>query len=275
MFGYVPVALLPAPCRTNFFNSLSFSIHTVDNTIHTIYIIIIMNNGVAMKNILIIEDDERVSEVIKAYLTREGYNVFLTSHGMRGIEIAEENDINLVILDLMLPDIGGEEVCREIRKSSDVHIFMLTAKGSLSDKIEGLNIGADEYLVKPFSPRELTARVNALFRRLGKDSGGTDSIYDDGNLEINYSSRTVKVKGEEVPFTPNEFNILYILASNKGIALSREQLIDKIFGFDFTGYDRTVDVHIKNIRKKIEEDTRSPKYIITVTKVGYKFGGEN
>lgn len=227
-----------------------------------------------MKNILIIEDDERVSDVMKAYLEREGYSVFLAGKGVEGIETARKNNIKLIILDLMLPDISGEEVCRIIRKESDVHIFMLTAKSTLDDKIEGLNIGADEYLIKPFSPRELTARVNSLFRRLEKEEGKSEYIYDDGNLSINYEKRSVKVKDSEVPMTPNEFDILYTLAANKGKVMSREQLIDKIFGYDFDGYDRTVDVHIKNIRKKIEEDTRNPKYIVTVTKAGYKFGGE-
>ncbi len=227
-----------------------------------------------MKNILLIEDDERVSEVVKAYLNREGYNVILTDRGLEGIEINRKNNVDLIILDLMLPDISGEEVCRIIRQSSDVHIFMLTAKGTLTEKIEGLNIGADEYLVKPFSPRELTARVNALFRRLNKNNH-VENIYDDGNLSINYERRTVKLKGEEISFTPNEFNILYVLAMNNGKVLSREQLIDRVFGIDFDGYDRTIDVHIKNIRKKIEDDTKNPKYILTVTKLGYKFGGEN
>lgn len=228
-----------------------------------------------MKNILVVEDDERVSEVIKAYLEREGYNVFLTAKGLEGIELARINDVNLIILDLMLPDISGEEVCKIIRQFSDVHIFMLTAKGTLSEKIEGLNMGADEYLVKPFSPRELTARVDALFRRLNKNNESKEVFYNDGNLEINYDKRTVKLKNNEVAFTPNEFNILYVLAANRGKVLSREQLIDRVFGLEFTGYDRTIDVHIKNIRKKIEEDTKNPKYIITVTKAGYKFGGDD
>ncbi len=175
----------------------------------------------------------------------------------------------------MLPDISGEEVCRIIRQSSDVHIFMLTAKGALNDRIEGLNIGADEYLIKPFSPRELTARVNALFRRLSTYNSTSNLIFDDGRLGIDYDKRVVKVNGKEVSITPNEFDILYTLVSNKGKVLSREQLINKIFGIDFNGYDRTIDVHIKNIRKKIEEDTKNPKYIVTVMKVGYKFGGEN
>jgi DNA-binding response OmpR family regulator len=228
-----------------------------------------------MNNILIIEDEQSVSEVIKAYLEKEGYKVYTTIKGLKGIELFRTIDFKLVILDLMLPDISGEEVCKIIRKSSDVHIFMLTAKGALDDRIEGLNVGADEYLVKPFSPRELTARVNALFRRLSADIAVSNIIFNDGRLLVDYDKRLVKINGEEVPFTPNEFDILYTLAANKGKVLSREKLIDKIFGIDFEGYDRTIDVHIKNIRKKIEEDTKSPKYIITVMKVGYKFGGEN
>lgn len=228
-----------------------------------------------MSNILIIEDEKRVSEVLKAYLEKEGYKIYCTTKGLEGIEIFKSMNIKLIILDLMLPDISGEEVCKIIRQSSDVHIFMLTAKGALNDRIEGLNIGADEYLIKPFSPRELTARVNALFRRLSTDNSTSNLIFDDGKLIIDYDKRVVKVNGKEISITPNEFDILYALVSNKGKVLSREQLIDKIFGIDFEGYDRTIDVHIKNIRKKIEEDTKNPKYIVTVMKVGYKFGGEN
>ena len=228
-----------------------------------------------MDNILIVEDEESVSEVVKAYLSKEGYKVYSTTKGLEGIEFLKLIDFKLVIVDLMLPDITGEEMCKIIRKSSDIHIFILTAKGSLEDRIGGLNIGADEYLVKPFSPRELTARVNALFRRLKKDDKDLKLIYSDERLKVDYEKRSVKLNGIEIAFTPNEFNILYTLIENRGKVLSREQLIDKVFGIDFEGYDRTVDVHIKNIRKKIEENTKSPKYIITVMKVGYKFGGEN
>lgn len=228
-----------------------------------------------MKNILIIEDEESVSEVLKAYLEKEGYKVSTTTKGLEGIELFKTIDFKLVILDLMLPDISGEEVCKIIRQKSNVHIFMLTAKGALNDRVEGLNIGADEYLIKPFSPRELTARVNALFRRLSMKEEKEELLFNDGTLSVDYDKRIVKVNGEEIPFTPNEFDILYTLIINKGKVLSREQLIDKIFGMDFDGYDRTVDVHIKNIRKKIEDDTRNPKYVITVIKVGYKFGGES
>lgn len=226
-----------------------------------------------MNNILIIEDEVKVSEVIKAYLEREGYKVYCTAKGYDGLNLFNKMDFQLIILDLMLPDIDGEEVCKFIRKTSDVHIFMLTAKVELSDKIQGLNIGADEYLTKPLSPRELTARVNALFRRV--DSNKTTMLsYDNGKLKIDKEKRTVLLKGEDIILTPNEFDLLYTLASNEGKVLSREQLIQNVYGIDFEGYDRTVDVHIKNLRKKIEDNSKAPKYIITVVKVGYKFGGE-
>ncbi len=225
-----------------------------------------------MDNILIIEDEEKVSEILKAYLEKEGYTVYCTTNGMAGIELFEKIEFSLVILDLMLPDISGEEVCRLLRKISEVHIFMLTAKSTLEDRIEGLNLGADEYLVKPFSPRELTARVNVLFRRLNLNKDDT-KVYNNGDLEINYEKRIVKVLGTEIALTPNEFDIVHILSSNKGKVFTREQLIERIMGIDFQGFDRTIDVHIKNIRKKIEGDSRNPKYIITVTRIGYKFGG--
>jgi DNA-binding response OmpR family regulator len=224
-------------------------------------------------NILIIEDEEKVSEILKAYLEKEGYGVYCTAKGMEGIKLFEKVQFSLVILDLMLPDISGEEVCSLLRKISEVHIFMLTAKSTLEDRIEGLNLGADEYLVKPFSPRELTARVNALFRRLNIHEYET-KIYNNGDLEINLEKRIVKARGIEIALTPNEFDILHILSSNKGKVFTREELIERIMGIDFQGFDRTIDVHIKNIRKKIEEDSRNPKYIVTVTRIGYKFGGD-
>ncbi|HEY8890380.1 MAG TPA: response regulator transcription factor [Clostridium sp.] len=226
-----------------------------------------------MDNILIIEDEEKVSEILKAYLEKGGYSVYCTTNGTEGIKLFEKIKFNLVILDLMLPDISGEEVCSVLRKMSEVHIFMLTAKNTLEDRIVGLNLGADEYLVKPFSPRELTARVNALFRRLNTNKDET-KVYDNGDFEINYDKRIVKVRGTEISFTPNEFDIVYILSSNMGKVFTREQLIERIMGIDFQGFDRTIDVHIKNIRKKIEEDSRNPKYILTVTRIGYKFGGD-
>lgn len=227
-----------------------------------------------MDHILLIEDEQSVATVIKGYLEKEGYKVSSVTNGLKGLDVFKTINYKLIILDLMLPDINGEEVCKIIRQTSDVHIFMLTAKGSLNDKIEGLNMGADEYLIKPFSPRELTARVNALFRRIGSKFPSSKIIFDDGYLAIDYDKRSVKILEQEIPFTPNEYDIICALVTAKGNVLSREQLIDKIFGVDFSGYDRTIDVHIKNIRKKIERDTKNPKYIVTIMKAGYKFGGE-
>lgn len=227
-----------------------------------------MNN-----NILIVEDEKGVSEILKAYLEKEGYGVYLTENGLDGIEVFRKEKIDLVILDLMLPDIEGEEVCKILRRISDVYIFMLTAKSTLSDKIEGLNIGADEYLTKPLSPRELTARVNALFRRVGEKHDNILS-FNNNKLIIDNDRRVIKVNGEEISLTPNEFDILCVLASNKGKVFSREAIIERAFGIDFDGSDRIIDVHIKNLRKKIEEDSKSPRYILTVTKIGYKFGDD-
>lgn len=226
-----------------------------------------------MNNILVIEDEKKVSEVIKAYLEKEGYSVYCSATGCGGLELFSKIKFDLVILDLMLPDISGEEVCSSIRRISDVHIFMLTAKVALEDKIQGLNIGADEYLTKPLSPRELTARVSSLFRRVNSQKDITIS-FDKGRLQLNLEKRTVKLNMEDLVLTPNEFDILYTLAINEGRILTREQIIEKVFGYDFDGSDRTVDVHIKNIRKKLEKDSKNPKYILTVTKLGYKFGGE-
>lgn len=220
--------------------------------------------------ILLIEDEVMVLDVLRAYLEKEGYTVLAATTGHEGMRLFHEYAVSLVILDLMLPDRSGESICQEIRTLSDVHVFMLTAKGSLEHRIEGLNMGADEYLVKPFSPRELVARVNALFRRLKPTSS---ELQVDERLSIDLAGHVVKVNGEAIPLTTTEFNLLVYLIENKGQVLTREQLIEQILGIDFEGYDRTIDVHIKNIRKKIEVDTKQPRYIITVMRVGYKFGG--
>lgn len=224
-----------------------------------------------MFKILLIEDEESVLEVFRAYLEKAGYQVLTATTAAEGLRLFYENDIQLLILDLMLPDRSGELICKEIRQSSDVYIFMLTAKGSLEHRIEGLNLGADEYLVKPFSPRELVARVNALFRRIETKPS---LMQIDKRLSIDLAGHLVKIYEKEIPFTTTEFQILAYLIENRGQVLSREQLIEHTLGIDFEGYDRTIDVHIKNIRKKIEVDTKQPKYILTVMKVGYKFVGE-
>ena len=223
-----------------------------------------------MNRILLIEDETLVSDVIKKYLEKEGYEVYVTDNGAEALNLFRSLNPLMIILDLMLPDMDGEDICKEIRRESDVYIIMLTAKSSLEEKIEGLAIGADDYLVKPLSPRELVARVNAVFRRVGKEDEDVIIVHD-GEIVINNEERQVYKKGEAIDLTPNEFDILYTLAKNKGKVFSREMLIEIVFGMDFGGYDRTVDTHIKNIRKKIEDDSRNPKYIHTVVKVGYKF----
>lgn len=227
-----------------------------------------------MNKILIIEDEPSVLEAISAYLRKEGYEVYTAERGYKGLEYTENIDFDLIILDLMLPDISGEEICKRIRAKSNTYIFMLTAKSSLEERIRGLDLGADEYLVKPFSPREIVARVNALFRRI-KDIPENKNVvaFNGGELVIDYDKREVRLRGDEVALTPIEFDILTLLSENPGIVLSRETLIDRVLGPDFEGVDRTIDVHIKNIRKKIELDTKNPSYIITVFKLGYKFGG--
>lgn len=227
-----------------------------------------------MNKILIIEDEPSVLEAISAYLRKEGYEVYTAERGYKGLEYTEDIAFDLIILDLMLPDISGEEICKRIRAKSNTYIFMLTAKSSLEERIRGLDLGADEYLVKPFSPREIVARVNALFRRIKDISENKNVVtFNGGELVIDNDKREVRLRGDEIALTPIEFDILTLLSENPGIVLSRETLIDRVLGPDFEGVDRTIDVHIKNIRKKIELDTKNPSYIITVFKLGYKFGG--
>jgi len=227
-----------------------------------------------LNKILIIEDEPSVLEAISAYLRKEGYEVYTAERGYKGLEYTEDIAFDLIILDLMLPDISGEEICKRIRAKSNTYIFILTAKSSFEERRRGLDLGADEYLVKPFSPREIVARVNALFRRI-KDIPENKNVvtFNGGELVIDNDKREVRLRGDEIALTPIEFDILTLLSENPGIVLSRETLIDRVLGPDFEGVDRTIDVHIKNIRKKIELDTKNPSYIITVFKLGYKFGG--
>lgn len=223
-------------------------------------------------NILIVEDEYSVIEAVKAYLEREGYVVSYALMGSVALNIIKTTPIDLIILDLMLPDISGEEICRHVRKTDKTPIIMLTAKSSEDSKISGFNLGADDYLIKPFSPRELVARVKALLRRSG---AGTDNniINFEGGLSIDYGSPKVYVNKEELQLTPNEFKLLSFLSQNVGRYYSREALIEHALDNNFDGYDRAIDSHIKNIRQKIEENPKSPKYIITQYGFGYKFDG--
>lgn len=226
-----------------------------------------------MKNILIVDDEPKIVELLEAFLENEGYGVFKAYDGKEALEIYNNENIHLVILDLMLPKIKGEDVCKKIRAKSDVPIIMLTAKVEEQNKIEGLGIGADDYVTKPFSAKELVSRVAAIMRRCYKDDApqAESFSFNDGDLEVNIKSFEVIKKGIEVKFTPNEFKILKVLIANRGRLLSRDILVENAFGIDFIGIDRTIDVHIKNIRQKIEDNPKKPQYIQTIYGMGYKF----
>jgi DNA-binding response OmpR family regulator len=222
--------------------------------------------------IVVIDDEESVRDVVKAYLEKDGFTVYVAANGRDGLALAERRSPDLIVLDLMLPDISGEEICQEVRSRSDVPIVMLTAKASEDERIGGLIAGADDYLVKPFSPRELVARVHAVLRRTkGVETPLVEILrFDEGRLEIDTVKRAVVRDGAPVDLTPNEYKLLLALARYPGRAYSRFELVNRVQGYDYEGYERTIDVHVKNLRKKIEPDPARPRYIETVTGVGYR-----
>ena len=222
--------------------------------------------------IVVIDDELSVQEVVKAYLEEDGYDVSVAGNGAEGLALAARVSPALIILDLMLPDISGEKICSEIRGRSDVPILMLTAKASEEERVTGLTSGADDYLVKPFSPRELVARVHAVLRRTHSvESPLVEALsFDDGRLQIDTVQHVVMRDGELVDLTPNEYKLLIALARYPGRVYSRFELINRVQGYDYEGYERTIDVHVKNLRKKIEPDSAHPRYVQTVTGVGYR-----
>jgi DNA-binding response OmpR family regulator len=227
------------------------------------------------KKILVVDDEEKILEVVRALLESKGFTVFCAVNGKQATEILEHESISLVLLDLMMPGMSGEEVCRAIRKKSRIPVIMLTAKADEADIIDGLGIGADDYITKPFSLRELYARIEAVLRRSGGDLVPlyNRSSYNGGDLEIDFESRTVRKNKNEVKLTPNEYKILAALIKYPGKIFTRDELISTALGDEFDGYDRAVDSHIKNLRQKIESNPKNPVYILTVHGVGYKFGG--
>lgn len=227
------------------------------------------------EKILVVDDEVNLLKVVKDYLTIESYEVYTAERGNRAMELFHEISPDFVILDLMLPDISGEDICKLIRKESDIPILMLTAKSGEEDKVTGLYIGADDYLTKPFSPRELVGRVRAILRRTKGNSAVSDVLeFNNGDLFIDIPKHIVKKAGEIISLTPNEFKVLLTLAQNPQKVFTRSQLVNLAFGYDFEGYDRTVDTHIKNLRQKIEGDVKEAHYIVTVYGIGYKFEGE-
>jgi DNA-binding response OmpR family regulator len=224
-------------------------------------------------NILVVDDEQKIADVVKAYLEKEGYNVFTALDGEMALDTFSKEAIHLIVLDLMLPKLSGEEVCHRIRSTSNVPIIMLTAKVAEDERIDGISMGSDDYLTKPFSVRELVVRVRALLRRSYRDTIPLADIlsFNKGDLEVDIKKMIAKKQGNVVSLTTNEFKILTILLANSGQVFSREQLVEKAFGIDYEGFDRTIDTHIKNIRHKIEDNPKEPKYIITIYGMGYKF----
>lgn len=221
--------------------------------------------------VLIVEDEKKISDIVRAYLNKEGFRIRVAENGSAALGLLKENP-DLIILDLMLPDMAGEELCATIRETSEVPIIMLTAKSGEEDRVRGLGIGADDYVIKPFSPKELVARVKAHLRRAGKTKKNHLS-YNKGRLKVNMDRHEVLLEGKSLQLTLTEFKILTSLAENHGRILSRNQIVNIVQGFDFEGYDRTIDAHVKNLRHKLEKDSKSPEFIQTVYGVGYKFIG--
>ena len=227
------------------------------------------------RKVLVVDDDVNTVELVRLYLNRDGHRVITAYEGNEALRLARESHPDLIVLDLMLPGIDGLEICRTLRAESDVPIIMLTAKTTEEDRLAGLGLGADDYVTKPFSPKELAARVRAVLRRLPDESfeRGPSEIHN-GKLTVNFINQEVTLEEKSLQLTPIEFKILGILVKEPGRVFSRAQLIEKAMGWDFDGFDRTIDVHILNLRRKVEPDPNHPVYIKTVYGTGYKFGGE-
>lgn len=226
--------------------------------------------GAALEPILVVDDEERIRRLVRMYLENEGYTVEEAENGREALERFRKSSYALMILDLMMPEVDGWCVCREVRKVSNVPIIMLTARGEEFDRVLGLELGADDYLVKPFSTKELVARVKALLRRAKGSMAGNDSVLVFGKLRIEKEKHRVMIEDEIITLTPREFELLYFLAKNPGRVFSREQLMETVWGYDFYGDARTVDTHVKKLREKLS-NPEVKRMIGTVWGVGYKF----
>jgi DNA-binding response OmpR family regulator len=223
----------------------------------------------ARRRVLVVDDDAKTVELVKLYLSRDGYQILTAYDGGEALRLARESSPDLIVLDLMLPDIDGLEVCRILRNESDIPVIMLTARTTDQDKLIGLGLGADDYVTKPFSPRELAARVRAVLRRLPGERGPEE--IERGELTMNFTKHEAWFAGRPLNLSSAEFKLLAVLAKEAGRAFSRASLIEDALGYDFQGFDRTIDVHILNLRRKLEPDPNHPTYIKTVYGVGYKF----
>ena len=224
--------------------------------------------------ILLVEDDLKLAEIARVYLEQAGFRVIHTESGVRALELAKTEHPVLVVLDLMLPDLSGEAVCRELTDSSDIPVIMLTSKSSEEERLAGFALGADDYIVKPFSPRELVCRVQAVLKRAGKVASTDDRLsFNNGTLILDNANFSVICNGQPVKLTAVEFRLLFTLAATPQKTFAREELIDKVMGYRCDGYDRNIDSHIKNIRHKLGDDPHSPVFVLTVYGLGYRFGG--
>jgi two-component system alkaline phosphatase synthesis response regulator PhoP len=228
----------------------------------------------AKRRILVVDDDKKIVELVQLYLEKDGYQVLVAYDGLQALELARQKRPDLVVLDLLLPGLDGLDVCRILRAESKVPIIMLTAKTTEQDRLAGLELGADDYVTKPFSPRELMARVRAVLRRAGSDAPAGPAEMHLGDLVIDRRGHEVRVRDQAVSLTPTEFRLLVALAEQPGRTFTRLELLDRVFGYDFEGFERNVDVHVKNLRNKIEPNPRQPVYIQTVYGVGYKLSAE-
>jgi two-component system alkaline phosphatase synthesis response regulator PhoP len=220
------------------------------------------------KKVLVVDDDVKTVELVKLYLNRDGYRVITSGDGNEALKLARENHPDLIVLDLMLPGMNGLDVCRILREESDVPIIMLTALTTDEDRLRGLELGADDYVTKPFSPRELAARVRAVLRRLPGERG--PERIEHGGLLLDFIKHEAFIDGKPLNLTPIEFKLLGALVKEPGRVFSRAQIIDKALGHDFNGFDRTIDVHILKLRRKLEPDPHHPRYLKTVYGAGYK-----
>ena len=228
-----------------------------------------------LQPVLLIEDDRKIAKVVKVYLEGAGYRVVHFEKGTEAIGFAMKTQPLVVILDLMLPDVTGEEICQELKEMGDFPIIMLTSKSAEEERVAGFALGADDYVVKPFSPRELVYRVKAVLKRAQRGELGAGPMsFNAGQLLIDGQGYSVKKNGAFLALTPTEFKVLYTLASFPGKVYTREELVEKALGYQFEGYERSIDAHIKNIRQKIEDDPKKPSLILTIYGVGYRFSGK-
>jgi DNA-binding response OmpR family regulator len=228
------------------------------------------------KKILMVDDEKKIVDVVKSYLEKEGFEVFEAYNGKEAVEVFNRITPSLVILDLMLPDMTGEDICKVIRRKSRVPVIMLTAKVDEVSILEGFRIGSDDYVTKPFSPRQLVARVLALLRRTEEDGAPLSDIlaYNNEDLIIDTVKHEVKKQGEVVNLTHSEYKLLLSMVKYPHKAFTREELVCRALGEDYDGYDRVIDTHVKNLRQKIETNPKEPQYVLTIHGVGYRFGGE-